>query len=90
MTEEEIKDLGRYFRLITYRDDGDMLLEEYEELETIIKNNNVAKELEAARYKCIMKKISEEEYNKKIMSYFKKWLQLTKTENNCQLTKRNQ
>ena len=37
MSEEEKNDISRYFRLIRYRDDGDILLDEYEELNSIIK-----------------------------------------------------
>lgn len=69
MTEENRRDLLRYFVLSDYRDGDYFLIEEYEELENIIKRNAKAKELEEARYKCILKKIGEEEYNELYNKY---------------------
>ncbi len=67
---KERKELLDYFRLSRYRDGDYMLLEEYDELEDIIKRNNTAKELEEYRYKYITGKINEEEYNEKCDSIF--------------------
>ena len=69
MTAEEKKDISRYFRLVGYRDDGDILLDEYEELEDIIKKSTIARLLENARYQCIVGKISEEQYQKMEKKY---------------------
>ena len=62
MTKEEINDLSTYFKLAIYRDEGNLLLEEYEELNDIIKRNKYAKLQEEARYKWITGKISDEVY----------------------------
>lgn len=62
MTEEEKKDLSRYFVLAMYRDEGSILLDEYEELNDILKRNSMAQELDDALYKYYMKKITYEEY----------------------------
>lgn len=70
MNTKELEDLSRYFRLSDYRDGEYFLLEEYEELEEIVKRNPIAKELEEARYKCIKGKISEEEYKELCNNYF--------------------
>lgn len=70
MTEEELKDLSRYFKLSNYRDGEYFLLEEYEELEIILKKNHIAREIEAARTKSILGKISEEEYQELYDRYF--------------------
>ena len=39
MTKEEREELLQYFKLCSYRDSDIFLLEEYEELEEIIKRN---------------------------------------------------
>ena len=62
MNEEEKKDLSRYFRLIEYLDEGSILEDEFEELNSIIKRNKYAKSLNEARYQVIMGRISEEQY----------------------------
>lgn len=62
MTEEEKKDLSRYFVLAMYRDEGSILLDEYEELNDILKRNSMAQELDDALNKYYMKKITYEEY----------------------------
>ncbi len=62
MSEEEMKDLSRYFRLIEYLDEGNILEDEFEELNNIIKRNKFAKSLNDARYQVIMGRISEEQY----------------------------
>ncbi len=63
MNEKERKELIRYFVLCTYRDSDIFLLDEYEELEQIIKNNKVAQYLEDVRYQYLKNKITKEEYN---------------------------
>ena len=62
MTEEEKRDLSNYFVLARHRDDGDILIDEYEELNNIIRRNSMARLLEEARYQCIKGEISEEQY----------------------------
>ena len=62
MKNNELDDLSRYFRLYRYRDEGDILEDEYGELEEIIKRNETVKKIEDARVKWIFKKISEEEF----------------------------
>lgn len=74
MNDEEIKDLFDYFRLISYRDEGDILLEEYNDLNDIIARNKIAQELEDARFLMITGKMSEEEYNNISYYYFDKLL----------------
>lgn len=61
--DEEIKELYEYFRLSSYRDSEYFLLDEYDELERIIKKNKTAQYLEKIRYQYLKKIISEEEYN---------------------------
>ncbi len=63
MTEEEKKDLSRYMILAMYRDEGSILLDEYEELNDILKRNSMAQELDDALYQYYMKKITYEEYS---------------------------
>ena len=63
MTEEEKKDLSRYFVLAMYRDEGSILLDEYEELNDILKRNSMAQELDDALYQYYMKKSTYEEYS---------------------------
>ena len=63
MTEEEKKDLSRYMILAMYRDEGSILLDEYEELNDILKRNSMAQELDDALYQYYMKKITHEEYS---------------------------
>ncbi len=60
MTDE----LLRYFILAGYRDGEYILLEEYEELQEIIKKNSIARQIEEIRYKWLTGKISDEEYKK--------------------------
>ncbi len=62
MTEEEIKDLSKYFRLSMYRDEGDILLEEFEELNDIIKRSPYARFQEEARFKWLKGTLTDEEY----------------------------
>ena len=71
MNDSEINDLLRYFILSDYRDGDYFLLEEYEELESILKRSPIAKELDDARYKHIVGKISDEEYNDLYNKYYK-------------------
>ncbi len=61
--DEEIKELYEYFRLSSYRDSEYFLLDEYDELERIIKKNKTAQYLEKIRYQYLKKIISEEEYD---------------------------
>ena len=50
MTNKEIKDLSRYFKLIAYRDAyEDINTDELNELEQIIKRNKKEKDLEEAK-----------------------------------------
>lgn len=63
MTEDEKKDLSRYMILAMYRDEGSILLDEYEELNDILKRNEMARELDDALYRYYMKKITYEEYS---------------------------
>ena len=72
MTEEERKELLEYFRLCSYRDGEYFLLQEYEKLNEIIKNNKTAKYLEVVRTKYLKKLITEEEYNNINNEYFNK------------------
>lgn len=72
MTNEEIKDLFDYFRLISYRDEGNMLLDEYDELNDIIARNKTAQKLERARLLLLEGKIKEEKYNDICYFYFNK------------------
>ena len=46
MDEKEISDLSQYFRLTRFRDEGDLFLEEYQELEDIIRRNPMAQLME--------------------------------------------
>ena len=62
MSSEELNDLLKYFILSSYRDGEYFLLEEYEELQEILKRSSVARELEEARYKSIVGHIDMEEY----------------------------
>lgn len=61
--DEEIKELYEYFRLSSYRDSEYFLLDEYDELERIIKKNKTAQYLEKIRYQYLKNAISEEEYD---------------------------
>ena len=72
MNEQERKELLRYFTLCSYRDGEYILLEEYEELESIIKNNKIARYLEDVRFKYLTRQINEEEYNSINNNYFNK------------------
>jgi hypothetical protein len=69
MDDKEISDLSRYFVLAIYRDEGSLLLEEYEELNDILKRNNAAKKVDDALYNYYIGKISYEEYIK-IHNYY--------------------
>ena len=71
MNDSEINDLLRYFILSDYRDGDYFLLEEYEELESILKRSPIVKELDDARYKHIVGKISDEEYSDLYNKYYK-------------------
>ena len=64
MNKEELDELLTYYRLCSYRDEGDILLDEYIELEDIIKRNDRVKTLEEARYQNIMGNLSDESYHK--------------------------
>lgn len=77
MSEEEIKEMYNYFRLSSYRDGEYFLLEEYLELEEIIRKNDTARYLEDERYKYLRGIITEEEYNNICLDCFNK-LRLTK------------
>ncbi|MBQ6285545.1 MAG: hypothetical protein IJK67_04475 [Bacilli bacterium] len=57
-------ELLRYFILAGYRDGEYILLEEYEELQEIIKKNSIARQIEEIRYKWLTGEISDEEYTK--------------------------
>lgn len=57
-------ELLRYFILAGYRDGEYILLEEYEELQEIIKKNSIARQIEEIRYKWLTGEISDEEYKK--------------------------
>ena len=72
MTKEEREELLQYFKLCSYRDSDIFLLEEYEELEEIIKRNETARYLEKVRYQYLKNIITEEEYKNITGDYFKK------------------
>ncbi len=57
-------ELLRYFILASYRDGEYILLEEYDELQDIIKRNPIARKIEEVRYKWLTGEISDEEYTK--------------------------
>lgn len=69
MSEDEKKELRRYFVLCTYRDGEYILQDEWEELEDIVKKNKYAQLLESARTKWILGKIPEQEF-KKMCDYY--------------------
>ena len=69
MKEEDIKELMIYFKLSKYRDDGELLLDEYEELESIIKRNKIVKYLEEIRYLNIIGKLSDVKYQELLNIY---------------------
>ena len=69
MTEEEISELLQYFRLVKYQEDGELLLEEYYELENIINNNIHAKRIDKARCLNILGKLSDSEYEN-LLNYY--------------------
>lgn len=64
MEEKERKDLRMYFHLKEIYNNGEILEEEYEELQSIIKRNKRAQEMELAEIKFYGKKISGEEYHR--------------------------
>ncbi len=72
MDDNELKEISRYFILCTYRDGDYMLLDEYEELEDIIKRNKTAQHLEDIRYMYLRNYISQEEYDNICNGYYKK------------------
>jgi len=82
MTEEERKDLSRYFRLSDYRDSEYFLQEEYDELQEVIKRSPIAQELEELRYQWIIGKISEMSYMDQRMAYFTQMCEERKKQNN--------
>lgn len=63
MENDELSEILTYFRLCSYRDGEYILLEEYEELQGIIKRNKTAHYLEEVRYEYLRGIITEEEYN---------------------------
>ena len=63
MISDEIRELNRYMRLSSFRDDEYFLQDEYEELEDIIERNNTAKYLEEVRYQYLTGQITKEEYD---------------------------
>lgn len=68
MTEKEIEDLSKYFRLIRYRDQGDIFLEEFNELQDIIKKYPLARAMEEDYYLFLKGQIPEEEYQRRLNS----------------------
>lgn len=64
MSEEDIADLSRYFRLSIYRDNGDLLLEEYDELNEVLQRCKPAQEIDDALSNYYLGRITEEEYKK--------------------------
>ncbi len=71
MTNREIKDLSRYFKLIAYRDAyEDITSDELEELEQIIKRNKKAKDLEDAKAQLINNIISKEDFLRIFDAYY--------------------
>ena len=69
---DKLSELYRYLVLSSYRDGDYFLLEEYEELEDIIKRNDIARYLEDVRYQYLKGLISEEEYNDTCMGEINK------------------
>ena len=69
MTDQEIDDLSQYFRFIRYRNQGEMLLEEYDALQDIVKKYSAAREMEDAYFLFLQGKISEEEYQERLDVY---------------------
>ena len=85
MTNEEINDLQKYFRLVQYRDVyQDILLDEWDELEDIIKRNIMAQDIEAARFLWLKKQFTEEEYKATYNEYYIKLLDAIKERDNNQ------
>ncbi len=86
MTDEEIKDLYRYFRLDAYRDDPDyegiLLEDEYYELEELTKKYPIINALENARYLPIRGKITEEEYHQMQWKLFDQLTEAVKEDEN--------
>ena len=76
MNSKELNELNRYFILSDYRDGDYFLLDEYNELNDIIKRNKIANHFENLRYKYLKGIIKEEEYNNICKKYI---IKLTKT-----------
>ena len=70
MRDNDYEDLLRYFRLIVYREEGSLLLEEYNELQDILNRCPSARILDDAYYNFLTGKISEEKYNSIYDYYF--------------------
>ena len=62
MEEKERLDLLQYFHLKEFYHNGEILEDEYEELQEIIKRSKRAQEIEQAEIKFYSHKISGEEY----------------------------
>lgn len=71
MEEQERNDLLEYFHLKDFYNNGEILEDEYEELQEIIKRNKRAQEIEQAEMKFYSHKISGEEYNNIIEKHLK-------------------
>ena len=71
MEEKERLDLLQYFHLKEFYNNGEILEDEYEELQEIIKRNKRAQEIEQAEMKFYSHKISGEEYNSIIQKHLK-------------------
>ena len=67
--DNEVNELYRYLILSSYRDGDYILLDEYDELNEIIRRNDDAKYLEEVRYDYLRGIISEEEYNNICFNY---------------------
>ena len=70
MTEQEIQDLLNYFQLSIYNDELDILQDEFDELQEIIKRNKRAREMDDAKYLYFKGKMSEEEYEDLIQKHW--------------------
>ena len=67
--DNEVNELYRYLILSSYRDGDYILLDEYDELNEIIRRNDDVKYLEEVRYDYLRGIISEEEYNNICFNY---------------------
>ena len=71
MDEQERRDLLQYFHLKEFYNNGEILEDEYQELQEIIKRSKRAQEIEAAEIQFYSKKISGEEYHQIVKKHEK-------------------